>query len=1030
MKDEPLKIEPDATREPDGGPKIDRFVLYAERSIKVGAYSRALDGDVGVRSAIAPIETRQQTPVTSQLLVEKHGRCRNVFAPSTSLEIYSEVHEVFTNSLTRAQDIGIGAQHEFPPDMPHLPLALAMGQGKDITVDRRNRLSLGPGTYGAITLLFESELWLAAGKYVFSSLKMDEHSKLLADPGVVEVGIVGGLWTDKKARIAPHREEAKAKDFTLSVAGSDYQLTDYATQGTSTQRTTQGTPAHGDPAQSTSKSTEGTKTVRPVVVIGEEAHIHALLAAPHGTVLLHDRVHLCGAVAAFDIDVCENVHAEFQSGFPVSPQGQQGSQQLHGYFGVPTANPSNLVGPVEVDTKISLAIGLPVRDPAGLRTFINQVSDPKSPTFRQFLTQAQFAATYGATTADYAALQDWAKNTAGFTITATYSNNLMLSVLATAAQIQMALYANLVYRQRVDGTKYVAVDRDPSLDLSVPLLEINGLNDYVPLRHKAPTPNGTGSGGVLFRAADLRNAYLGVGSACQGLDGTGQVVGIVDFATFNATDIAGWAAAQLPTVGQPPLPPPNVTIVATEGGNPAPNSAIEATGDVEIVLSMAPNAQILFFQGSSGITGHLDDILHAMATSTPPLTVGSCSLGFGYSDNANQAVGQMAANGVSFFDASGDTGDIGTNDQGNNKFVNQTLVGGTFLSTNPLTSPLPTPVYPANYYLVENTWAGPGFATSGGIMDSTTIPDYQVGVSMATNGGSTTERNYPDVAMIASNVEVFFNGGFTGFAGTSAAAPMWAGYTALVNQMSQNNGGPGKSGFLNPTIYDIGLTSGTADDLYKICFNDINDGVSNGVGGGGSGHATVAGYDLCTGWGTPTCALINQLSSSTPLTPNQPLTLIRFVITTGNDDLGGGLHGSSATADVLLPDGGTFTVTLRIKSEPNWDNGSTHVVDFPIPAVDSSNNPIPPLTQTKGISGVRINLVQSNPDWSADNWDIANLAVSLFNPGSPQVCQLNLIGNSVLQDGSTGLVRLSKNPGGSGNGPHSPVFPTGPGSGC
>jgi hypothetical protein len=88
------------------------------------------------------------------------------------------------------------------------------------------------------------------------------------------------------------------------------------------------------------------------------------------------------------------------------------------------------------------------------------------------------------------------------------------------------------------------------------------------------------------------------------------------------------------------------------------------------------------------------------------------------------------------------------------------------------------------------------------------------------------------------------------------------------------------------------------------------------------------------------------------------------------------------------------------------------------------------LTPSQGLTGVRINLMQNNPDFSADNWDIAALQVSLFNPGSPQVCQLNLVGTSVLQDGSTGLVRLSKNADSSGNGPSSPIFSTGPGSGC
>ncbi len=78
-------------------------------------------------------------------------------------------------------------------------------------------------------------------------------------------------------------------------------------------------------------------------------------------------------------------------------------------------------------------------------------------------------------------------------------------------------------------------------------------------------------------------------------------------------------------------------------------------------------------------------------------------------------------------------------------------------------------------------------------------------------------------------------------------------------------------------------------------------------------------------------------------------------------------------------------MTLRNASDPKWDNDSTHEVDFPIPATVN-----PPLTETKGIVGVRINLVQNNPDWSADNWDLANLAVSLLNPGSPSVCQLNL----------------------------------------
>jgi hypothetical protein len=120
-----------------------------------------------------------------------------------------------------------------------------------------------------------------------------------------------------------------------------------------------------------------------------------------------------------------------------------------------------------------------------------------------------------------------------------------------------------------------------------------------------------------------------------------------------------------------------------------------------------------------------------------------------------------------------------------------------------------------------------------------------------------------------------------------------------------------------------------------------------------------------------------------------------------------------------------LNVTLRNRSEPNWEKRSTHTVTRTIP-----NTVSPPLTQSHEIVGVRINLVQDNPNESADNWDIVDLSVTLLNQGSPPVCQLKLNGTSTLQDGSTGLVRLSKNPGDSGVGPSSKLFPTGAGSGC
>jgi subtilase family serine protease len=76
------------------------------------------------------------------------------------------------------------------------------------------------------------------------------------------------------------------------------------------------------------------------------------------------------------------------------------------------------------------------------------------------------------------------------------------------------------------------------------------------------------------------------------------------------------------------------------------------------------------------------------------------------------------------------------------------------------------------------------------------------------------------------------------YGGTSFAAPMWAGYIALVNQQLANLGEP-PIGFLNPTIYAQNVTSGYATD-----FHDITSGTSGS-------YSAVTGYDLVTGWGSP-----------------------------------------------------------------------------------------------------------------------------------------------------------------------------------
>lgn len=957
--------------------QIADFALYAEQRLALGAVNRIRGGDIGVRSA-AKEPAAGQLSVGSDSVIEPD---RALIAPSVTLGHHVVRGRILADTLV---DHGVPLRPErgFPvSDMPPLPLAPAPAAGtENVTVAADEASSLTPGSYGALRV--DGSLVLNPGEYVFSSVTLGFKARMVS-VGTVRVLVLSFLAAGGEAEVHPLFEQ-RADQLAISVAGTD--------QG----------------------------EVLPTVSFAERARVRALLSAPHGSVTFADRASVRGAVAGFRILTGEKVEVTFECGFPPDAGGLHGSQQLTGAYGVPPGPDTDPVaGPVPADAGISLSIGLPVRDSAGLQALIDSVSDPKGTQFRKYISPDEFNATYGATGEDYAALQSWA-DAAGFTTIATFPNNLLLRVTGTAAQVQEALYVNLFYRVRPDGSQYVATDRELSLNLSVPLLEINGLGESIlPV---SLALNGTGGSGN-YRAADLRNAYLGVDSPFQALDGGGQNVGIVGFATFTSSDVTGYFNNQVPAQGETsPLPAPNATVVEVEAApifapGPPALSGTEANLDVEMVYAMAPKANILFFQGTTGITDRLDSILHGMATFTPALTVASCSLTFGKSDNSQQAIDQMAAQGVSLFTASGDFGNVGGNVADSTKMNHQTLVGGTILSTNQLSTSGGTVTYPVPYYASEASWPTSG----GGIISDVPIPAYQTGImqiSAAANGGSLTNRNYPDVAMLAQNAEIFTGGSLTsGFQGTSFAAPLWAGFTALINQLSLQNGA-GLMGFLNPTLYDIGLTIGDSgvNDLYDFCFNDIQDGVNNG------GFQSVRGYDLVTGLGSPKPGLITQLTTATPTTPAS-LTLIRFIVGTGGDDLRGD---STATADVFLKNGGQFTVTLKAKNAGSWDNGTTHgPIDFDIPGTVT----LP--TISEGLSGVQINLIQggSFPE-TDDNWDISTLQVSLFNPGTPQVCQLNLVGSSELQDGSTGLVRLSGSPGSSGVGPSSPIFKTGPGSGC
>ena len=213
----------------------------------------------------------------------------------------------------------------------------------------------------------------------------------------------------------------------------------------------------------------------------------------------------------------------------------------------------------------------------------------------------------------------------------------------------------------------------------------------------------------------------------------------------------------------------------------------------------------------------------------------SCSWyipGGGADTVADQIWQEMAAQGQTFYNASGDSDAYSglISFPGDSPYITQ--VGGTTLTTSG----------PAGAYVSETVWNwGGGEGSSGGVSTQYGIPWWQTNVSMTLNYGSVTMRNTPDVALTADNVYVRADGRDLRVGGTSCASPLWAGFTALINQQAAYYHQP-LVGFFNPTVYGIGLGS-----KYGVSFHDITSG-NNGTQ---THYPAVAGYDLATGWGTP-----------------------------------------------------------------------------------------------------------------------------------------------------------------------------------
>ena len=448
------------------------------------------------------------------------------------------------------------------------------------------------------------------------------------------------------------------------------------------------------------------------------------------------------------------------------------------------------IGRLPSDKIMQLDVVLPLRDPSGLKSFLIDVYDPASFSYHRFLTPAEFTERFGPTQADYNKVVSFAKAN-GFEVVGGSRDGMEVQIKGPVSAVEKAFHvAMFSYQHPTESRTFYGPDREPTTNLPFALWHISGLDNYsIPhplfvkksdyakahgIAEESVVKHATtGSGpSASFLGSDMRAAYYG-GTT---LTGAGQNLGLFEYLGTDLADLTTYFKNVNQTNNVP------VTLLSTDGTSTScvytraggDCDDTEQTLDMTQAIGMAPGlSSLVMYVGSTDTA-----IISAMTTHNPlPTTIG-CSWGWTPADPStlDPYFEKMSAQGQNFFAASGDSSTWSSkNEAWPADDANVVSVGGTDLVTASAAGP----------WKSETAWVDSG----GGISpDKIAIPAWQQlsGVINSSNKGSTTLRNGPDVSANA-NFTFYTCADQTTclaneYGGTSFAAPMWAGYIALVNQ--------------------------------------------------------------------------------------------------------------------------------------------------------------------------------------------------------------------------------------------------------
>lgn len=322
----------------------------------------------------------------------------------------------------------------------------------------------------------------------------------------------------------------------------------------------------------------------------------------------------------------------------------------------------------------------------------------------------------------------------------------------------------------------------------------------------------------------------------KNVTGKNQCIGIIELGGgYRNTDLQTYFSGLGITM-------PSVKAVSVNGAANSPTNANSADGevmlDIEVAGAVAPGASIVVYFAPNTDQGFLNAITQAVHDAKNKPSV--ISISWGQAEvawtqqsltNFNEAFKAACLLGVTICAAAGDSG--------SDDSVGDGKVHVDFPASSPYVLACGGTKLVANGTKVssETVWhESNDSATGGGVSNFFPLPDYQtkakVPVSIDTKFKG---RGVPDVAGNAdpqTGYKVRVDGQNMVIGGTSAVAPLMAGFIALVNEKN------GKSaGFINPAIY---ASANGCRDITK------GDNITTSTK---KGYKAGKGWDACTGLG-------------------------------------------------------------------------------------------------------------------------------------------------------------------------------------